>query len=117
MRIDQGHERQKAVVGNAEDSDLAVGLRNVLHQPVDGVVGIGGVVYWRGVLGAVEGAVHHIVALGAVFTADVLNYADVSVFDNDVGCVVIALERGAEMRAVFVGGEFVGVVGGAGEEN
>jgi hypothetical protein len=91
VRIHQRHQRQKAVVGNAQDADLAVALRNVLHQPVDGVVGVGGVIDRRGILRPVQGAVHHVVAFGAVFAANVLHHADVAAFDDHVGGVVVAI--------------------------
>ena len=84
VRMDERHERQKAVVGDAEDADLAIGLGNVFDEPVDGVVGVGGLVDGRGVLRAVEGAVHDVVAFGAVLAADVLDDADVAAFDDDV---------------------------------
>ena len=49
MRMQQRHEGQESVVGNSEDADLAVGFRHVLHQPIDGVVGVGGIVGLRGI--------------------------------------------------------------------
>jgi len=44
-----------------------------------------------------ERTVHDLVALGAVFAADVFNDADVASLDDDVGGVVVAVERGAEV--------------------
>ena len=117
VRVDQRHQRQEAVVGDAEDADLAVALGDVLDQPVDGVVRIGRVVHRRRVLRPVERPVHDVVALGAVLAADVLHHADVATFDDHVGGVVVAGEDGAQVRALCVGGELVGAVGGAGEED
>ena len=115
--MNQRHQGQKAVVGDAEDADLAVGLGDVLDQPVDGVVGVGGFVDGRGVQRAVEGAVHDVVALGAVLAADVLDDADVAAFDDHVGGVVVAVQDGPEVRAGGMAGERVGVVGRAGEQD
>src|SRR6266481_9309832 len=44
MRIDKGHQRSEAVVGDAKDADLAVGFGNIFNEPVDGVVSVGGVI-------------------------------------------------------------------------
>jgi hypothetical protein len=115
--VDEGHEGEEAVVGDAEDADFAVGLGGVFYEPVDGVVGIGGLVDGGGVLGAVNGAVHDEVALGAVLAADVLDDANVAAVDDDVGGVVVAVEDGAEVRAGGVAGELGGAVGSAGEED
>src|SRR5438445_10476076 len=38
MMLHQRHQRQEAIVRNSEDANLAVALRNIFHQPVDGVV-------------------------------------------------------------------------------
>ncbi len=117
MGIDECHQGQKSIVGNAEDADLAVALRNIFHQPFDGVVGVGGMIDRCGIQRAAQRARHHIVALGAVLAADVLDNADVAAFKDDFQCVVIAMEAGSEMRAVLVGGEIVGVVRRAGKKN
>ena len=117
MGMDERHEGQKAVVGDAENADLAVGFGNVVDQPVDGVVGVGGFVDGGGILRPVDGAVHHVVALGAVFAADVLDDADVAALDDDVGRVVVAVENRAEVGALEVRGEFVGAVGRAREQD
>jgi hypothetical protein len=106
--MDQGHQRQESVVGDAENSHLPVGLRDVLDQPVDGVVCVGRLIDGSRVQGTVNRPVHHVVAFRAVFAADVLNDADVSVFDNHVGGVVVAVERGPQVRAGQIHGELVG---------
>jgi len=58
-----------------------------------------------GLSGREAGGIHHVVAFGAVFAANVLDNADVAAFEDDFERVVIALEAGTEMRAVRVGGE------------
>ena len=64
-----------------------------------------------------QGAVHHVVALGPVLAAHVLDSADVAALDDHLGGVVVTLEDGAEVRARAVAGEGVGVVGRAGEQD
>ena len=98
MRIDERHQRQEAVVGNAEDADLAVALRKILHQPVDGVVRVGRMVHGSGVQRAMQRAVHHVVALRVVLSANVLDHADVTACDDDLGSVVVSPKDRAEMR-------------------
>jgi hypothetical protein len=97
MGIDQGHQRQETVVGDAEDPDLPVALRDVLHQPVDGVPGIGRVVDRRRIQRAAQRAIHHVIALRVVLAAHVLDDADVAAFDDDVGGVVVSVQVGSEM--------------------
>ena len=78
---------------------------NVLHQPVDGVVGVGGVIDRRRIQRPVQRPVHHVVALGAVLAAHVLHHADVAAFDDDVGGVVVAVRasgRGARCARASV---------------
>ena len=41
MRVDLRHQRREAQVAGTDDADLAVRFRRVLHQPLDGVVGVG----------------------------------------------------------------------------
>ena len=94
MRIDERHQRQEAVVGDAEDPDLPVALRNVLHEPVDRVVGVGRVIDRRRVLRPAQRTVHHVVAFRAVLAADVLDHADVAALDDHVGRVVVAVRIG-----------------------
>ncbi len=117
MRIDQRHQRLEAIVGDAQRADLAVRLGDVLHQPVDGVVRVGGVVHRRRVQRPVHRPVHHVVALGTVLAAHVLHHADVAVLDDDVGGVVVALQHRAEVAAHGVRGQCLGVVRRAGEQH
>ena len=62
--------------------DLAVRFRDVLHQPVDGVVCIGRLVDAGVVQRACQRPVHDVRALGAMQAANVLIHADVAVFDE-----------------------------------
>ena len=80
MRIDLRHERRKAQVAGADDADLAVRLRRVLHQPLDGVVGVGRLVD-AGVVQRPRPAGRFMMycALGPVQAANVLVDADVAV--------------------------------------
>ena len=52
VRMEEAHEGGESVVGDADDADFAVALGRIFYEPVDGVLGVGGVVY----LGGVEGA-------------------------------------------------------------
>ena len=103
MRMEEAHQGGESVVGDTDDADFAVAFGGIFYEPVDGVPGVGGVVYLGGVQWAAEGAVHDVVAFGAVLAADVLDDSDVAAFDDDVGCVVVAVEAGAEVRALRVG--------------
>jgi hypothetical protein len=83
---------------------LPLPLRDVFHQPIDGVVGVRRVVHGRGVLRPVQGTVHHVVALGAVLAAHVLHHADVAAFDDHVNGVIVALQDWPQVGAVRVAG-------------
>src|SRR5262245_11574212 len=62
VRIDECHKRQETVIGNAEDTDPAVGLRNVLNEPIYRVVGVCWMIHFCGVLWTTHGAIHYIFA-------------------------------------------------------
>ena len=115
--FDERHQRQEAVVGDPEDADAAVALRHVLHQPVDGVVGVGRVIDRRRVLRPAQRAVHHVVALGAVLPAHVLDHADVAALDDHVGGVVVAAQDRPEVGALGVARERARVVGRARQQD
>ena len=53
----------------------------------------------------------------AVLTANILDHSDVAAGEDGLDGVVIAPERRTEMHAGGVGGEDIGVVGGAGAQN
>ena len=102
VRVDERHQGQKAVIGNTEDADFAIRFRDILHQPVDGVVGVRGVIDGGRVLRSVQRPVDYVVALGAMLAAHILDHADVAASNDHVGGVVISLQDGAEMRALGV---------------
>jgi len=56
--------------------------------------------------------VHHIIALGTVLAANILDHPDVAVVDNHIGGVVVAGQDRTEVGALGVAGEGGGVVGG-----
>jgi len=43
MRIDQRHQRQETVVRDADDSDLPLLSGIFFDEPINGVVGVGGI--------------------------------------------------------------------------
>ena len=109
MRIHQRHQRQEAIVGDAQKSNLAVAFRNILHQPVDGVVSVRSVIHRRGILRPVQRPVHDVVALRAVLAAHVL--------DDHIGRIVVALQDRTQVRTLRVAGQPVGVVRRAGQQD
>jgi hypothetical protein len=115
--MNEGGKGKPAVVRDAENADLAVGLGDVVDKPLDRVVGVGALVDRRGILRAVHGAVHHVVTLGTVLAANVLNDADVAAADNHVRGVVVAVDCRPQMRAGSVTGLVVGAVGRAREQD
>ena len=117
MRIHESHQRQKSIVGDSQNANFAVRLRNILHQPIDGVVGIGGVIDWSGVLRAMERAVHHVIAFRLVFAAYVLHHADVPALDNHINGIVITIENWTKMRALRMPGQRVGFIGRTRQQN
>ena len=44
MRVQQRHSRRQAIVGNPIHANLPIIVRDILHQPLDAVVGVGGLV-------------------------------------------------------------------------
>ena len=114
MGIEETHEDQEPRVGGADHADPAVGLRHVLHQPVDRVPGVGRVVDGGRVQRPAQRAVHHVLALRAVFAADVLKDPDVAREGHDV---VGRRDHRLQPGARRAGGGLVGVVGRAGEQD
>ncbi len=109
VRIDQGHGDRPAVIGRADHADLLVRFRHVLGQPVDRVVGVGGVVG----LGRIERPHrrprHDVVALRAVLAADILVDEDITVIDP----FAIGAPHGVAQVRLLVGDEASGIVGRA----
>src|SRR5579872_7575951 len=64
MRVDHAHRNEVAVVGDAVHSDAAVVVRDILDEPVDRVVRVGGFVDAFRIGGRiVDGMKHHEFAL------------------------------------------------------
>lgn len=117
MRMHQRYQGKKAVVGYAEDADLAIRLRHILYQPVDCVVGIGRLIYRRRIERTVDGPVHHVVAFAAVLAANILHHANVATLNDWLGRVIVAVEAGREMDARCIGGQHGRVVRCSREQN
>ena len=114
MRVDERHEHRETLVGGADHADLAVGLRHVLHQPLDGVVGIGCVIDQRGIERPVQRAGHDVIAFRVVLAAYVLKDADVPLPDEHL---IPQRQRRQHVRAHEALGALGGVVRGAGEDD
>ena len=84
VRMHERHDYGEALVRASEHAHAPVRLGDVLHEPVDGVVGVGRMVDVRGIQRTLERPGHDVVALGAVLAADVLEDADVAVGDEDL---------------------------------
>ncbi len=117
VRIDERHERLESVIRDPDGAHLAVAFRHVFHQPVDGVVSIGGVIHGSRILGPVHGAIHDVISLGAILAAHILDDPDVAILENHVGRVVIALQRGPQVTALRVDHQRLGVIGRAREQH
>ena len=81
MRPEQRHRHRPAVVGRADHADALIALGHILGQPLDRVIGVGGVVGLRRVERPDRRARHDIFALRAIFAADVLADEDIAVVD------------------------------------
>ena len=79
MGADAGEGGEPAGIGTAEHADLAAVAGKVLHQPVDGVEGVGGFVDAVRVLRVPLRAQGDELAAGAEAPADVLTHEDVAV--------------------------------------
>src|SRR5512138_2720749 len=110
MRVDHSHDSGEAVIGNAEDTHLAVGLRKIFYEPVYGVVGVGSVIHRGGIEWASKRAGHNVVALGAVFSAYILHNTDVATFDDHIIGIVITLEDRTQVRAFRMAGKVLRVI-------
>ena len=83
MRIEQRHDDGEAFVGRTNHADAAVRFGSVLHQPVDGVVGIGDVIRGGRVQRAAHRPRHDIFALRLILAANILKNADVAIGAKD----------------------------------
>ena len=114
VRVGQRHHHGEALVRRAEHADLAIALRHVLDQPVDGVPGVGGVVHLGVVQRPAQRPGHHVIAFGAVLAADVLEHADVTAVDEHL---VALRQQVAHARRIAAAGAAGGIVGGAGQQD
>ncbi len=116
MRLEQRHHHGEAFVRRAEHPDLAVrfGEVGLVDQPIDRVPGIGGVIDRGGIERTDGRARDDIVALRAIFAADILEHADIAVLDEQL---VTLGKRREHVRAVHPLDPARGVVGGAGEQD
>src|SRR3546814_21004678 len=81
-------------------ADPAVGLGDVLHQPVDGVPGVGGMVGVAVVERAAQRARGHVVATGTIFAAHALDDADAAALHEP--CLFLRQEIGRPSRSETV---------------
>ena len=79
VRVDARESREPAAIRNAEHADLAVVVRQLLHQPVDGVVRISRFVGTGRIPGVVLCAIGDKGAARAIATAHVFGHEDVAV--------------------------------------
>jgi len=111
MRVDRADERQPAGIGYTGDANFAIVIGYMLHQPVDGVPGVGAFVDRAGMRFVSQWLMDLHGAFGFVFAADVLHDEDVAVLghvvvweavwkdevavgrDGDVGAVWGALDQ------------------------
>src|SRR5947207_14255781 len=98
MRIHESHQRQKSIVGDSQNANFAVRLRNILHQPIDGVVGIGGGSDWSGVLRSMGRALRHVIGCRLVFAAYVLYSSDAPALDIHIRAFVITIGNWTKTR-------------------
>ena len=56
MRIDHSHGGVEAWIGNPEHPDLSIIIRDILYEPIDGVVSVGVLVDVLGALVWIEGS-------------------------------------------------------------
>ena len=87
MRVDHSHGDEKAVIGNAVEADAAVVVRDIFHEPVDGVVGVRAFVHTLGIARVMQRAKHDELPFGAVAPANILKREDVTI-RNHVGVTI-----------------------------
>ncbi len=112
--MEQRHQHGEALVRAADHADLAVALRDVLDQPVDGVERVGRVIDRAVVERAAQRPRHHVVALAAVLAAHVLEHADVAAVGDRV---VADRQHVGEVRARDALGTLARVVRRAREDD
>src|SRR5260370_33124134 len=84
MRLEHSNDGKPAAVRNAHKTCTAVVVRNVFHEPVDGVVGVRAFVDRLRILRIANRSLHHKSSFGAVAAANILKDKDV-VVGNPLG--------------------------------
>lgn len=107
MRVGECHHHGEAFVRGADHADLAVGLLDVLDQPIDGVPRIGGMVDLAGIERPAQRPGHHVIAFRTVLAAHVLDHADVATFHEHI---VALREQVLHVRRRHALGASAGVV-------
>ena len=118
MGINEGHGGEPAAIGDAEEAGASIVVFDVFHEPVDGVVGVGGLVNGTGFGFVAERAGHDELAFGLVASADVLEDEEVA-FAGEV--FLAGFEEGFGAGVAVGGaldeeGEFFGGGGGGAVE-
>jgi hypothetical protein len=96
---------------------FAIALRDVLYQPIDCVVRVCGMIDRSRIQRPMERTRHHVVALGAVLSAHILNHANVAAFDDDFRCIVVPIKNRTEVRTLRVTQQIGSMVGSARQQN
>ena len=102
MRLEHAHHREPATVGDAQEADAAVVVRNVFDEPCNGVVRVRAFVDGFRIFWIAQRPLHDEFALRAVAAANVLKHEDVAV-RNHLG---VAAELAAV--ALFVVAQAIG---------
>src|SRR5262249_39592189 len=79
MWIDRGNSGQPAAVRNTEDADPAIVPRDILDQPINGVVGVRALIDRLAGIRSAWRASHHEFTFGLETTANVLIHKNVAV--------------------------------------
>ena len=78
MGLEHAHHGEPAAVGNAQQTDAAVVVRNVFDEPVDAVVGVRAFIDGLGIVRVANWPLHDEFAFRAVAAANVLKDEDVA---------------------------------------
>ncbi len=90
MRLQHAHDRQPAWIADAQHADAPVVVRHLLHEPIDGVVGVGALVDGLGILFVARHSRHHKGPLRLETPANVLKHEEISLVRQ---LLQIALQR------------------------
>jgi hypothetical protein len=100
--VDACHGRQEAWIRDAQRASASVVMGNVLQEPLDCIVGIGGLVHAFRIDRVAKRSLHDELALAAVPPADILKDEDVSVRGEKA---VIVADHGVACDSVRRSGE------------